>query len=151
MSNLKFRAYINGKEQYPELTISYRADPIKDEVKEMFDQFTYYEEREYLFDDILDSSGRMKRSDTCMTLVDGSFVHQKSKGGTFYKKQGAVVTAHALLKTGNFSAREVQKICNVSWKITKKILAADPTLKCAFGEPLKGHKPHCKHRLNKPK
>ncbi|HXP50877.1 MAG TPA: hypothetical protein VN922_13030 [Bacteroidia bacterium] len=138
-------------------------DTVRDEVAELFEEWVNIPVESALGKKIaiamcndMRQSGNFRSErvwnsnrDGLLTLEDGTLVITKSRFEAFYKKAGQIITAYDLLKTGQYSAREVSKICQMSINTVCKLLKKDKSLKCICGKPLREHRGWCKHRVGK--
>lgn len=139
-------------------------DGIKEEITEMFRECVDIDLREQRYSKLkyailkdIDSykydrdGGGWRSQNKVLRLIGGELIPIKTRNriGVFYKKAGQIITAYSLLKTGEYSGRDVMKACELSWFPIKKLLNTEPVLKCVCGKPLKDHRGSCKFRFLK--
>lgn len=87
--------------------------------------------------------------DSCLVVGNKELVVTRQRLNVFYKRSGQIIEAYTMLKTGEFSAREVSRRLKISINTVCRILKADDSLKCLCGTRLSDHRGWCSYRFRK--
>lgn len=84
-----------------------------------------------------------------LRIEEGALIRAFGRFKVFYNNSGKTHCAYELLKTGEYSGREVARICEMSINTIRKIYDLDKNLKCICGRILKTHRGWCNYRFSR--